>query len=230
VVVIINQFHTIGDLLFEMPIADKYISEGHKVLWAVMTHILPIEKHFPQVTFMDKRLLNIDYTRKDEYRFENAIVIPLRFTDSILNVPYADCMRSKYLYAGLPLETWRNLRWERDWENEKKLFYEVLGLSDGEEYNFINKSFRYDLSGQAEINIDNGLRNVEMQPISGFTILDWGMVIENATNIHTVSTATFYMMEILNLTAKEINLYRRLPDEKDFKNIEYLCSKNYIFH
>lgn len=219
----------IGDVMFTMPIFQEMIQEGHQVLWGVEPQFLSIAKHFPNVNFVHKDVTGFDYRRKDEYIIHNTKIIPLRFTDSILNVDYKDCMASKYWYFGKDYNEWRKLVWERDWENEEKLFVH-LGLKVGEQFNLINRNFRMNSLGQAEINVDNGLKNVEMAAIDGFSLLDWSGIIEQATNIHTVSTATFYMMEILDLTADEINLYRRLPDEKDFKNIEYLFTKRYILH
>jgi hypothetical protein len=220
----------IGDILYCMPIFDELIKQGHKILWGVEPQFLSIAKHFPNVTFVDRSVLNLDYRRNDEYFIGNMKVIPLRFTDSILNVPYNLCMQSKYLYFGKEFNEWRKLKWVRDYDNEEKLFFDVLKLTNFESYNFINRTFRMNNSGYAKIAVDNGLRNIEMQNIEGFSLLDWAMVIENATHIHTVSTSTFYVMEILDLKATEINLYLRKPDEKNFDNISYLCTKNYILH
>lgn len=219
-----------GDVLFTMPIFQEMIEQGHQVIWGVEKQFLSLAKHFPDIAFVDKSVLGVDYSRKDEYIIGNVKVIPLRFTDSILNVPYRLCMASKYLYFGKDVNEWRKLKWVRDEWAEKQLFYEILKLKDGEKYNLINRTFRNNNSGKAQIEVNNGLRNIEMRVIENVSLLDWGMVIQRATTIHTVCTSINYMLEILPLQAEEIHLYLRLPDEKNYDNIEYLLTKNYIFH
>ena len=224
----IQQFG-IGDILFTMPIFQEFIEQGHHVLWGVQSQYLSIAKHFPNVTFVDKSVLTFDVRRNDEYLIGNTRVIPLRFTDSIIGLPYNRCMESKYLYFGKDFNEWRKLVWERDWENEEKLFTE-LGLKTGEEYNLISKTFRGNFTGKSEIEVDNGLKNIYLENLEGYSLLDWGTVIEQATNIHAVCSSINYILEMLNLCAKEVHLYLRLPDEKDYRNIEYLLTKDYIFH
>jgi hypothetical protein len=125
---------------------------------------------------------------------------------------------------------WRESSWVRDTPKEDELFYEVMGLKDGEKFNLINATFRNDLSGWVSVQVRNDYRNVELKTLQGFTLLDWCKVIENASTIHTVSTSINYLIELLDLKASEIHLYVRKPDERDFRNIDYLFSKRYRLH
>jgi hypothetical protein len=78
--------------------------------------------------------------------------------------------------------------------------------------------------------VDNGLRNVELREIGGFNLLDWAKVIENATNIHAVGSSNIYLFETLDLKAKELHLYKRLPRENHFEFYNYILEKQYNFH
>ena len=60
--------------------------------------------------------------------------------------------------------------------------------------------------------------------------MDWGRVIENASAMHTVGTSINYIIELLPTKARQIHLYPRIPQEKNFDNYDYLLSKDYIFH
>lgn len=230
--IIINTYFGAGDIFFIQSIANRFVKQGYKVLWPVMNIYAPLAKHFPNVTMVDKHLVNIDYTRNDVYEFNGCRVIPLRFSDSICKVPYTDCMKSKYILMGQEWETWKDdCIIERDWENEKKLYNEVLGLQDGEKYNLISDMFQ--TGGTRSILItppDNGLKDVYMRFIEGYTIIDWLTVMQQAETIHAVSSACIYLFELFPPKAI-VNLYIRRPNEQNHDNYSYLLTKDkYILH
>lgn len=229
-ILIINQPFGLGDYLFIIPLLREFISKGHKIIVPVVSQYADIGRHFPEITFIDKDILNIDVERKDEYHLNGATVIPLRFADGILKLPFTECMKSKYLYFGKDWNDWRKCTWARDTVKENELFYNLLGLKDGEEYTLINQTFRSNSTGKVNIHASGASKKVFLKAIPGFTLLDWGKVIENASSIHTVSTAILYMLELMTLKAKDIHLYCRRPDERDFKNVDYLFSKRYRLH
>jgi len=225
---IINQFRGIGDILFTVPIARKYISDGYKVLYPT---IFPeIAKHFRDIFFIEKAFVNIDYENKNVIKNNGITVIPLRFADSIMNTNYENCMSAKYRMLDIPLKLWRTLTWERDIKAENRLFHDVLKLNESSNYNLVNNFFLSDFSMKTTIAVKNGMQNIEMKRIEGFTLLDWGMVIENAATIHTVGTSFIYILEIMELKAKELHLYKREGFENTHGYYDYLLQKNYIFH
>lgn len=228
--VILNQPFGLGDHIFIQPIVQDYVKEGYKVVIPVIPTYVENNKHFPDCTLFDWSVLKLDYNRKEEYETNGMKVVPLRFADTILKMPFMDCMKSKYEYFKSDWHRWRESRWARDTESEEQLFTEILGLKPGEKYNLINRRFRNDESGVVRIAVSNGLKNIEMRSIPGFTLIDWSRVIAEATTIHTVSTAINYIIELLDLKAEEIHLYVRRPDEVDFRNINYLLTKRYRFH
>lgn len=229
--IIINQFQGLGDILFCIPIARELLNNGNQnIIWPVNPIYLNIQKHFPDIQFVNKETFKMDYNRKDIYELNSCTVIPMRFSDSIMKVPYYDCMRSKYTMVGLDMDVWRTLTFKRDHANETALF-KKLGLRPGVKYTLVNECFRTGSSGRVDIQTNNA-KVVKMSTIEGFTLLDWSLVIEHASEIHTVGTSINYLIEILKPKAKAIHLYIRKPDEKDFKNYDYILSKDipYIFH
>ena len=227
---IINQFAGLGDIIMCEPIARMYHEMGYKILWPVMPYFTNINKHFAYITFVDKSLLNIDYNYSNFSNINGTLILPLRFSDSIMNVPYADCMKSKYMMFNLPFKTWRNVQWTRDVKAEKELFYDVLKLSEKEPYNLISNTFKSDFSGHNKITPSNNFRNIKVEKISNYSLIDWGMVIENATNIYTVGSSINCIIEKLEIKAKEYHLFPRMPDEKDCKFYEYFIEKPHITH
>jgi hypothetical protein len=221
----------LGDILFCQHIARQWLKTGAKIIWGVDSYYVNIGKHFPDIIFIDKKHLAIDYNIKHIASVGNIQIIPLRWANEILELPYKDCMKAKYMLMGLDWQDWNKFSWLPDKEAESKLYYEVLQLKENEQYNFISHLFRGDQSGMSAISVDNGLRNVYLTPMSEFTLIDWSMVIMRATNIHAVGSAINYLMEMLPLNAKEVHLYPRKPEEKDFRNYDYILRQHkYIFH
>jgi hypothetical protein len=230
--VIINQYFGCGDIIYSQFIANKFINEGYNVLWPVMDIYAPLAKHFPNITMVDKSLVNIDYSRRDAYVINGCRVIPLRFADSLCCVPYTDCMKAKAILLDMDWQKWKEgVHIERDFANEKKLYYEVLKLQPNEKYNLISDQFCTGGTRTGSIeNTDNGLRNVHMKFIEGYTMIDWLMTMQGATNIYAVASSNIYLWELFPMKA-QINIFIRRPIEQNHDNYKYILIKdNYILH
>ena len=225
-IVYIMQSYGIGDIIFCQSLANDFIKQGYKVLWGVEPHFLSIQKNFPNVIFVDKNIMRIDYNRRDVQETGNMIIYPLRWTDSICEVPYKHCMKSKYIYFGKAWQNWRNIEVVRDTKKENELYYDILKLTDGEEYNLVWDNFGSHNQFKTNIVLNNGLKTINVSIINGFSILDWSKVVENATNIHAVSSSNIYLFELLNIKADEINLYIRRPIEYNHENYSYILEKH----
>lgn len=226
---IFNQFRGLGDILFIMKIAQSEVMKGNRVIFPVDRQYLDIAKHFPTIDFISKGKLNINYEKREPYTYRGCEVIPFRFANDILKVPYTECMKAKYWYWKEDWETWKDFDIVRDEPSERKLLDSLKIKGD---YNFINRSFRTNFSGKSPIQVSNGLQNVEMSLRKGFSLIDWSLTLERASNIYTVGTSINYLIEKLDINVP-IHLYKRLPDEDNFDNYKYILDeekKNYIFH
>jgi hypothetical protein len=222
--IIINQFIGLGDILFIIPICDYYYNLGHNIIFPINEEFLNIQKNFKHIQFVNKNNYHIDYESNEIVEYEDYTILPLRFSNNILNNGNPEtCMSDKYQFLNLPLDIWKNLKWERDFEKENELYYDVLGLKDGEEYNLINTSFSMDKN--INLNLNNGLKNINMKILKDFNLLDWYKVITNASSIHTVGTSIIFIIEVMK-TTNDLNLYRR-EGEKDFSFYLYLLEKKY---
>lgn len=230
---IINQFNKIGDILISIPMSRELIKDGHTIVYPVYKHMLNLQKHFPDIEFIDMNELDIDYESRELVTDGDKTIFPLRFSNTITNsggrmtgLTSKSELYNKYFNLDIEFDIWRDLTWERDIEKEKELS-ERLMIKEGEKYNIINEN--YAGAHKREIKVDNGYKNIYMEPIEGFSILDWSYVIENATTIYTVVTSLLIMAEILNLNAKELHMYKR-PHEIDMINVNCLITKNWIPH
>lgn len=223
--ILINQFFGLGDIIFCMTIARKWIAEGHNITWPVLPQFMEgLQRAYPDIKFVDWRSMNVDYEKKYEHDWGTYRVIPLRWNVEIMGVPYTQCMASKYSMFGLDYNDWKeHAMWERNEKRERSLAY-LLGIDLNKPYRLINRYFGSNSQYQVNIMPNSGF---EMRSIEGYSLFDYAMIIENAEYINVSNSSILYLLELLGLKAKQITLYARHPIEKGFKNTEYLHTKNY---
>ena len=230
--VIVLQPHGLGDHIFCQSLVNQ-IADLEHIVWPVLPHFIDgLKRAYSEINWIPVGSLspNVENCRIDTVINGNRI-LPIRWADSITKVKYKDCMRSKYDLYGLDWNTWKDFTFKKDSERAIKLFYEVLGLSDGEQFRLINKRFTSNESKSVKIPESSKIRNIEMITIPGFSLFDWYLVIEKATEIHTVGTSINYIIELLEIEAKNVFLYKRLPDENHFQNYDYILKRHsYIYN
>jgi hypothetical protein len=221
--VIINQPFGIGDILFISPLVKELDIE--QAIWPVTDHYYWVKDYLdiPNVTFVKESNFVLNDFRS------NFTEIPFRIAEHI--VPGSqDCMEAKYRLLGADLELWRTLTFERNLKRELSL-KEHLSIGFEEEFIFINNNFASpEHNYTTDIQVQAGRRVITQQYIEGFTLLDWCGVLEQAAEIHTVSTALFFVLEALNLKGKELHLYPRKPLDRDLSPIKTLLHPKWICH
>lgn len=231
--VVFNQPFGLGDILFLQSLAVWYKEQGFQVVFPVVEAYEDIARHFPDVLFVPRDLLAIDHERQDIHTMGDTTVIPFRFADRVMKVPYAKIMKAKYDMVGADYNDWRTLtffRYNRKQDELKKL----LGITN-KPYTLINKD--YGMKGvklpAGQMSIPNPYTTVkqvvELKRIEGFTLLDWAAVIEGATNIITPHTSLHYLLEVLDLKC-EPDILLRMPLERTHVNYQYLFKKRYKWH
>lgn len=225
---IINQFAGLGDILFVEPIMRHYFQMGYRVILPTIKSYLNIQSHFPYIEVVDMSLFNMNYEYKQFVNTDDTLIIPLRFSrEFIKGSTYNDTMRNKYLMVNMDYNEWKSLTWLRHRYKEDNL-KKLLNINDGDKYNLINQN--YSQAFHRNIEINNGYRNIIMNVIEGYSLLDWSGIIESATTIHTVDTSIMYLLEILELSTDDVHIYSRYNKSSDFNKTDYLFDKKYIKH
>lgn len=225
---LINQFFGLGDCIFCMQLARTWIAEGHKVTWPVMPQFVDqLKRAYPDVEWLDYTTVKCNYERKEEHDWNGYRVVPLRWNVQIMNVPYTECMSSKYSMFGLDWQDWRKgAMWQRDEDKEVELL-KILGGSKWP-YELKNEIFSSDARMRIAIPYKPKTLTINMGPIEGYSLFDWALILERATEIHTVSTSIIYILEMLDIKCP-IYIYKREPIEKSHDNYSYILkSHNYI--
>jgi hypothetical protein len=99
-----------------------------------------------------------------------------------------------YQLAGVPIENkWKEFYIERDLEREKYVYYNILGLKDGEEYSFIHDT--------AERRITKNIPKMKIIKPNNpeISFFDFIYTIENAKEIHCINSSFFCLIECMLL-------------------------------
>jgi len=138
----INQPAMLGDLLFIEPIVRHLTNQGNTIVWPVKDQYAWLKDYMPY-NIIKQSQYNIDYEdakMRDDY-------IPLRFSTPIFRGTdphsgqfHEHFMLDKYRLLNLPLDLWKSLTWERNYEKEDHL-YHLLGC-EGQDYTLVNMFFK----------------------------------------------------------------------------------------
>jgi len=220
--VIINQPFGIGDILFLNPLIKQLDIE--QAIWPVVDHYYWIKDYI----FID----NLTFIKVSEFNpsnYEDYVEVPLQHAHSF--IPQAnDCMEAKYLLLEADPELWRTLTFNRNKEKETQL-KQHLNIHPNDKFIFVNNNFAGpEYNYKVNITPQSNHKIIYQEYIEGFTLLDWCGVLEQSIEIHTVSTALFFVIEALNLENISLHLYPRKPLDKDLSPIKTLISNKWICH
>lgn len=220
--VIINQPFGVGDILFLSPLVEHIDAE--EIIWPVVDHYYWIKDY---IIFSNLQFIKQSEFDKKLYLEYNEV--PFQYAHAL--VPQAkDCMEAKYLLLGADPELWRTLDFNRNLEKETQLKHH-LGLTLNDEFIFINNHFAGpEFNYKIDINLETDLKIIHQEYVEGFTLLDWCGVLEQAKEIHTVSTSLFFVIEALKLQNTPLHLYPRKPLDKDLSPIKTLINNKWICH
>lgn len=216
---LVLQPHGLGDCIFAQGLVKQLGFD--EVVWPVTEQYkYDLQRAYPDILWWNENLHRAIHTISKQ-----MIALPIRWSDTITGVGYRHVMRAKYDMYGLDYKTWINYAmWKRNPTNELELFK----LTDQEPYNLICANF----TGQFKtkiIHVNNGLRNIYLNPINGYSLFDWAMVMEKATEIHFVASSSLYMLECLSPQAEKIWIYQRGADEPH-NRYDYLFNRHkYIY-
>lgn len=190
------------------------MSLGYTIVWPLRQDIFWIKDYIPDIFFC----LEDDNFPGKEYYGKDLIIVSPQFAylglknSHLWGTEYKHIMSSKYDILNLNWNDWNEgFKFNRNIDKEKKLYYDVLGLKDDSEYVFWNNMASVDVKRSNvldQLTFDYPV--VKLEYIDGFTLFDWCLVFENATEIHTVHTGINYLLDKLNLKSKKYYMYQGL--------------------
>lgn len=228
---VIYQPAGMGDIFFLQKMVKHYESRGYTVTMPVLSHLVWLKD------YLNAGIVDIQDEFPMKHRAGEHGVIT-EGDDIYISTHTADLthndgriMTSKYSMVGLDSSDWANFfSFYRDYGMEQRL-YDVLGFEEDSRY-IVSSSFCGTPPGHSDfgnipINNPDNLPVVRMGLLDGFNLFDWCKVLENAERIFIVNTSTNYILEKLELKAKEYVIYSKNPNnhyqvETLFKNQDAL--------
>lgn len=222
---VINQFHSIGDILFIEPICRHFwIKNNEKPILPVRDHLMWMSEHIESARFVPMSQFELDY---DSAETENPDYLPLRFANQILkglgkddHSDYENMMPDKYTLSGMNPEEWKSISLTFN-PYKALMLFKHLGLNFSDEYICINENSQ---AGKINIELSSDKRVIRMHEVPGFSLIDWYMVIMNAKENHHVSTSTFFLMQAIENKfdfKSKVFIYPR-PNEDGLRGIAKL--------
>lgn len=227
----------LGDILFLQKLAHHMKDEGYDVYWPVVHELEKLNDYIPEFNFIswsdEGNLLtrpplpdNVNFPYMNSYLPETATskTDEFYFFQGFVNVN--PIMAGKYNTIGMDWKDWRDyVRFDRNIEKENSLYYDVLGLKDGEEYVLRNNNYRT-RPAVAKYNLpitNHDCKVIDLSIMEDFFFFDWCKVFENAKEVTMIETSFNYLLEspqmFDTMKTKKLNLHHR---SRNFSNVQYL--------
>lgn len=224
---VINQIHSIGDILFIEPICRHFWNlNGKKPILPVRDHLMWLSEYIQSAELvplstsgMDEDCMDV----KEDYlplRFANQIVRGLQPYD---HHDFENMMLDKYELSNVNKHLWRYIYLKFNLTKGSDLMKHI-NLKHNDKFILINNKSQ---AGTIDIRPSNpnNYRIVYMEEIPGYTVIDWYLVMYYAQENHHVSTCTFFIMQAIGRYFGEFNskvfIYPR-PNEDGLRGISQL--------
>jgi len=218
---LIRQSAGLGDILLCQKIGYHYQDLGYEIIW-------PVE---PVYSYVKDYLKNFKYIlTTDDYEFTDEM-ITLQLHGSVKKVGGPYILDAKYKISKVDIDDWTDyIHIERNKEKEDKLFYDILGLQDDEEYVLINETFASPPHSQENKIVikDDHRKQIKMNYIKDITLFDWLKVIENASQIDVVDSCITVLLNLIDLKTEAVTIYSRVnkPSIPSYKQTEHLFNSH----
>lgn len=236
----------LGDILFMQKLSHLFVDEGYKVTWPIFHEFHWLKDYIKHVNWVTLEnwnvgdpLPDVDFPGKEFYSNKTSIFENENFLyyNGHGNDEYGPEMQRKYNVVSADWKDWRNyVIFDRNEKKENELFYDVLGLKDGEEFVYVNRHWQTRPNKQVFSRIsadpnDYGCRVIENEILEDFSIFDWCKVLEKTKGIYMIETSLNYVLESPHLfdTVKDkaLHLWHRTGDWSVVKPLHTLP---WIYH
>lgn len=185
----------------------KELAKKEDINLFAIPHRSPL--HIENIKRLYSSIENVNIITDDPHTYADVFYIGWDKLAEAIKNGYNDPF-PKFFYdqSGVPLNLlWDNFYFERDMAKEKEVFYDVLGLIDGEVYDIIHDDpFRGFVIKRKYI--DAQVRNIELTELKDVSILDILFTVERSRKLHTFTTGLVPFIDQMNIKHNDLNLHR----------------------
>lgn len=235
---LIRQPAGLGDIFFTQKIAQAILKSGEadRIIWPVIEEYKYLSNYLisegvtfvsEQEAFPFKEVYASDYQQISNG--PELLYIPLQHADR--HIGDQPVMQAKYAYVHVPYSDWKDsFNFQRDFKRELYLI-NYLKVDLEKPFNLINRKFGSKnyahLNNSVSIQLDNGIRNIEMDYLDFDNVFDWIGLMERAVEIHTVDTAWCYLLE--KLGRNNVTVYSRNKNAHFFRYVNGIFNPKWNF-
>ena len=202
----------LGDILFLQKVAHLMKEDGYEVWWPVVHELKWLSNYIPDFNWVswdddNEKISGPPLPESCQFPYKEKYIhgAPSEIKDNLFFFQgfgdYHPVMSGKYDHVGVDWKDWASyIKFKRNKDKEDKLFYDVLGLKDGEKYVLVNRTFctRPNVMYDERIPIDESFHQckvVELNILPEYSIFDWCKVFCNADKIYTMDTSLVILLE-----------------------------------
>jgi len=194
------KYHNVIEYYSGLP-REKYTRDNIGRLYASIPNVILMEDALcDKYVEMDFAFANTFHWSQDIGPWDSVEEIPEHLKE---NAEFWRCERQWYHNAGIPFNLkWDNFYYERDPNKEREIYYDILGLKDGEYFVFLHedttRGFEYDTKGY-KINYDHvntNLKIIPLQDLKDISILDLVYTLERAHEIHSFNSGIAIFVDL----------------------------------
>lgn len=165
--------------------------------------------HIENIRRLYANIPNVMISTDDPKTHEDTVYIGWdEFFDAVkrgYNLPFPNYF---YVQAGVSIQKmWDNFSFNRDRNREREIYYDLLGLKDGDIYDFLHDD---PVRGFVIRNkyIDPSVRTVQLTENEDISILDTLYIVERSRRLHTFTTGLVPFIDQMNIRHNNLNLHQ----------------------
>jgi len=117
--------------------------------------------------------------------------------------------RQWYLNAGVPFYyKWDKFYFKRDLQKEKEVYYDQLGLKDGEEFIFMQDDPARNYTINREKYINPNIKLIDFFELQNISVLDILYTAERAKEIHVNNSVCLTFFDLMNIQHNNLNYHK----------------------
>ncbi len=196
-----------GDYVICYGLVKELAKIHDNVILFAIPHRSPL--HIDNIRRLYGSIKNVQITTESPELYKNVMYLGWsKFTEAVkqgYSLPFANFF---YAQAGVPLNLlWDNFYFERDIAKEKEIYYDKLGLRDGEEYVFLHDDpVRGFVINRRYITPD--IKIIHLVELEDISILDTLYLVEKSKEVHAYTTGLVSFIDQMNIQHGNLNLHK----------------------
>jgi hypothetical protein len=196
-----------GDYITCYGLVKELASRYDNLILFAIPHRSPL--HVENIKRLYRSIKNVEVTTDNPESYKDVLYVGWdKLTEAVQKDTNIQCKKFFYDQVGVPLNLlWDNFCFKRDTEKEKAVYYDKLGLKDGEEYIFLHDDpVRGFIIKQQYISRE--LKVIHMVDLLDISILDILYVVEKSKEVHTFNTGLTAFIDQMGIIHNNLNYHQ----------------------